>query len=293
MGVSATGNLIATSVADLIAQLPSPRSRRAYRDDWAAYCRWLSGQGIAVEIARPRHVGGYLARMRDEKRAKKSISRALSVLREVYGALVRDEIMETNPAREVKSPKIDSAPSTPFLTEDQLRKLFDWSAESWRERRDLMCIQLLLGIGWRRSETARMCVEDFKNGTVTGILKGNKPYTAGVPDWLQAGIASWCEYAGISEGPLLPRALGNRKAISGDIVFQIMKTITKRVGLPHFSPHAIRRTKITIEGERGISLKIRQLSVGHASQATTELYDHARDAAKNAPGNIFADFFKR
>jgi len=50
------------------------------------------------------------------------------------------------------------------------------------------------------------------------------------------------------------------------------------------TPHAYRRTNITLGGERGVSLKMRQLAVGHGSSAVTERYDHARKAATNAPG---------
>lgn len=291
---------IAVAFEGLIADLGSPDSQRAYRSDWARYTTWLTGENVEVAAARPRHVSAHIASLRDPNRkpkpmAKSTITRALSVIREVYGVLVRDEIIETNPAREIKNYKVNAAPKTPYLIEDQMTKLLNLPAEKWQERRDRMCIQLLFGLGLRRSEVARMRVEDFGENlhTVTGRLKGGKSYTVGVPAWIQESLTEWLTYAKITNGPILPRSVSNPNEISGDIVYQIVTSATELAGVEIVSPHALRRSNITILGEKGVSLKERQLAVGHASSATTERYDRAREAAKNAPGQMFADMIKK
>lgn len=287
-------NPIETTVAGLLAQLPSEDSRRAYRSDWARYTAWLASEGVEVPSARPRHVAAHVAALQAQGKAKSTISRALSVIREIYGGLVRDELIDTNPAREVKNPKMDATPKTPWLHEAAMVQLLNLPAKTWRERRDRLCVQLLFGLGWRRSEVARLKIEDFGPAfvTVSGKLKGNKPLTVGVPEWLQTGIVEWCGFANINKGPILPRSNTNPSAISGDIIYQIMMSATAQAGVEQVSPHAIRRTNITLGGERGVDLKSRQLAVGHSSQATTERYDRARETSKNAPGQIFADMIK-
>jgi len=59
------------------------------------------------------------------------------------------------------------------------------------------------------------------------------------------------------------------------------------------NPHGLRRTNITLAGERGVSARVRQLAVGHTSLMTTERYDMARDASRNAPGQVFEDLVKK
>lgn len=280
---------VATSLARLLRNLGSDKSRRAYQDDWERYVEWLHGRKLTVAKARPGDVEDHIQSLQEGGCKRSTCGRALSVIRAVYGILVRDEVVETNPAREVKNPKFDSSPSTPHLTEDQVRQLFARPAETWKERRARACLSLLLGIGWRRSEVACMTVEDFVGATVTGMLKGKKLATVGVPAWVQGEVAVWREYAGIDEGPLLPRSPKNRAAVSGAIVYDIASQACVAAGIGHFSPHSFRRTKITIEGKRNVSLKDRQLAVGHASQATTERYDKADYAAQNAPGQVLAD----
>lgn len=280
---------IAASLARLLRNLGSDKSRRAYQDDWERYVKWLAARRLTPVKARPGDVEDHIQGLQEAGCKRSTCGRALSVIRAVYGILVRDEVCKTNPAREVKNPKFDSSPSTPHLTEDQVRQLFARPAVTWKERRARVCLSLLLGIGWRRSEVARMTVEDFRAATVTGMLKGKKLATVGVPEWVQREVAEWRAYAGIEAGALLPRSPANKAPIGDATLYDIVSAATIAAGIGHFSPHAFRRTKITIEGERGVSLKERQLAVGHASQATTERYDKANAAASSAPGQVLAD----
>jgi len=280
------------SFEGLLEQLASPLSKRAYAADWARYTAWLETEKVAVIDVKPRHVVAHIGHLRAKGYSKATIGRALSVIREVYAALVRDEIIETNPAREVKNIKMGAEPRAPVLSEEQMTKLLNLPRSNWTEERAHVCMCLLFGLGWRRSEIAALKLEDFRDGTVTGVIKGSKPLTVGVPEWVQEAIDDWCALAGITEGALLPRSETNHEAVSGDMVYTIVRDAAERVELKA-PPHAFRRANITLGGERGVSLKARQLAVGHSSQATTERYDKARDAAKNAPGQVFADMLKK
>lgn len=282
-------------VANLIEELPSPGSRRAYEADWVRFTAWLKTEGVDVLDVKPRHISSHLNVLRQQGKKKSTLGRALSVLREMYAALVRDELMESNPAREVKNVRMSADPKTPVLTEDEVRRLMAATDDTWTGRRDRLCLLFLFGLGLRRAEVARLHVHDLSNHTATAIVKGGKELTVGLPAWLTDEIDAWRTFAGITEGALLPRSERNRSAVSGDIVYSIVKSAAQRAGLPldKVTPHALRRTYITLGGERGIPLKARQLSVGHVSQATTERYDKARDAAKTAPGQVFEDLIRR
>jgi site-specific recombinase XerD len=279
-------------LAAKLQTLSSVLSRRAYANDWQQFCAWLVVQEIEVLKATPRIVRGYIAHQHEVGLARPTISRSLSVIREIYGAFVADELLDINPAREIKNPRVSHEPKTPWLHEEDMKKLLDVPAQTWQERRDRLCVRLLFGLGWRRAEVARMRVENFRDGTVTGIVKGNKTLTVGVPEWLQAAIDDWLTFSGITEGALLPRSPSKRAAVSGEIVYKIVRSVATRAGVK-VSPHGLRRTNITLGGQRGTSLKERQLSVGHTSQATTERYDRARDAAENAPGQVFKDMMEK
>lgn len=276
----------------VLRNLGSPKSRRSYQHDWSRFLVWLELAGVKVTEVKPHHIEDHLDYLRTERKCERSTcGRALSVIREVYGALVRAEVVAANPAREVKNPKFDSTPKTPHLNEEQVGAMMALPQVTWRQKRDYLVVSLLFGLGWRRAEVAALRVDSFKDGTVTGIVKGGKRLTVGVPDWLTEQIEEWVRYSGVEEA-LLPRSPDDLEGMTDDMVYQAVKRQAERVGVV-ISPHGLRRTNITLAGERGVSLKERQLAVGHSSQATTERYDRARDAAGNAPGNVFADLVKK
>lgn len=290
---------ISAPIEAFIEQLTSDQSKRAYRSDWDRYVKWLEGEfegakPVGVLQARPRHIQRHVAWLH-QNYEKSTASRGLSVIRAIYGALVLDELMPTNPAREVKVKRVPYTPKAPVLDEAQVQKLLRVYSppRTWKERRDSLVLHALFGLGWRRSEIAAMRVEDIEGGVIHTVVKGGKPQTFRMPEWLREMIAEWVRYAGLGdEGPLFPRSQDRPASISDDIVYTIVRDATIAAGM-RVSPHALRRTNITLSGLRGVSLKDRQLAVGHSSQATTERYDKANDASKVAPGDVFRDLVSR
>lgn len=285
----------------------SPGSRRVYECNWTRYVEWLATQDVGPLEATPKVIKQHVAWLREQKNrdgkpfSKSTISGALSSIREIYRELVNDEVIEVNPAREAKTPKIDGAPKAPYLDEEQITQLIDAQpTKTWRERRDKLVIQTLFGLGWRRSEVARLRGEDFEGSVVyigrdqVRMAKGSKQFAAKVPDWLLEEITQWRKYAGIEESYLFPRSQDDlERPITGDIIYDIVKKAAARAGLAgKIAPHGLRRSNITISGELGVPLKARQLAVGHASGSTTERYDRARDATAVAPGDVFADMMR-
>lgn len=300
---------ISRSFDALVEQLPSDKSRRGYRADWTRYSAWCKRRKLDVCRVKPRDVMAYLAAMQKEGLAKATIGRALSVIREGYGALVRDELLVSNPAREVKPPRMSAAPKTPWLDEASMMKVLNLPAKTWEERRDRVAAFLLFGLGWRRSEIARMRFRERNEGeypyselrlfegTCHAILKGGKEHTVGVPKWVLKAVESWCDFAGIIEGgmAILPRWENDPEPISDGMLYKIVKKLAKRAGLDKtkVTPHSFRRSFITLAGEKGVDLKKRQLAAGHNSISTTERYDRAREAAASAPGQVFAGMIKK
>lgn len=61
---------IAISLSSLLAELPSPKSKRAYTDDWDRFRAWVEGEGTPILTSRPRHVVAYVAKLREEGKAR-------------------------------------------------------------------------------------------------------------------------------------------------------------------------------------------------------------------------------
>jgi len=285
---------LAAALQAMWGQLESAESQRGYKDDWRRYCAWCAKEGIDPRFADVGAVQRYVNHLRDAGRAKSTRARALSVLREVYRALVIGGVCAGNPAREVKNPKVDTAPRTPWLEEDRVRALFEHAPEeSWLDRRNQVILLCLFLLGWRRAEIARIEVEHFSGTTVRHRVKRDKEAIVGVPKYLLKQIDAWRKYAYITAGPIFPRSPTDDRSVSGKIVYDVVKAAAARAGLGQLTPHALRRTYVTLLSRRGVDMRDIQLAVSHESVTTTERYQKADRAAQQAPGEQLSDLVRR
>lgn len=287
---------IQEAFALLLGNLGSPASRVGYEKDWVAWRLWLKDQKLDVVNVTPMDVKRYVNHLLSEGKAKKTRGRAISVLRASYGAFVEAGLLKANPARETKNPKQGGVKRTPWIeNEEDLAKILGWQGSgTWRDRRDRLCVQLVAGLGWRRSEIARIRIEDIRGNSLRGILKGGKEGEATLADWLLEEIRDWCEFAEITSGPLFPRSQKNRSAISSDIVYNIVERVAMLVGFPKcaVNPHALRRTLATHADLRGVPLAEIQRHLGHSNITTTERYVKASRRSQHAPSEFMAALLK-
>jgi integrase len=240
--------------------------------------------------------------MQDAGRAKTTRSRALAVIRSTYAALVVafsevPGVLDANPAREVRNIKVDHEPKTPWLAEDEMRRLLirPPSTAPWVERRDWVICATLAGTGWRRAEIARLrrdALLDTPGGFAAQVhAKGGKDAIVPLPVWLSHELAEWCQANRIDAGPIFPRREGADVAVGPTTVRNAVKRSAERAGLDltRATPHAIRRSFATITGQRGVSIEDRQAAMLHASKATTERYDKASKLPAQAPGEVLRD----
>lgn len=149
---------------------------------------------------------------------------------------------------------------------------------------------MAFGLGWRRSNVARVVVEDIDGETISAIVKGGKQVTVGLPDWLAEDIFEWRQYAGIESGPLFCRSEHNdRRQINGAVVYRVVRQMCQRADIEVVSPHSLRRTYVTHGGIRGVDMKKIQGAVSHSSITTTERYSKANTTASTKVGDVFSD----
>ncbi|HEX6068943.1 MAG TPA: site-specific integrase, partial [Longimicrobiaceae bacterium] len=107
----------------------SPRTVRAYTDDIAELQEFLTRYygtpewtwGGVDRLAIRSFMGDCASRRR---LAKRSIARKLSAVRTLFRFLHLEELVEANPARSVRSPRLERTLPT-FLTRDQMARVFD------------------------------------------------------------------------------------------------------------------------------------------------------------------------
>lgn len=149
--------------------------------------------------------------------------------------------------------------------------------------RDAAAMALLYAAGLRRSEAVALDVEAFDGAAVRVLGKGNKERIVPLPAAAVVALAAWLELRGGAPGPLLCPVRGRSVTLRRMSSQAIMTALLRRAadgGVPHLSPHDLRRSYITGLLRAGADLSTVQRLAGHASVTTTTRYDRRGDDEK-------------
>ncbi|MFC1970380.1 site-specific tyrosine recombinase/integron integrase [Chloroflexota bacterium] len=221
----------------------------------------------------------YSNKLNESKYAKRSIACKQSAIRSFYKYLNREELLHSNPFKNLSSPKLDRRlPS--FLTVAEARKLVespDLSKPQGQRNRALL--ELLYASGLRVSELVNMNVEQINLDTnelrVWG--KGSKERIV-----LIGGPAAKALNIYLSQSR--PELLGDKKnnalfvnRYGGRLPARRVQKILEKCAVvidKKVHPHMLRHTFATHLLDGGADLKVVQELLGHADLSSTQIYTH-------------------
>lgn len=228
------------------------------------------------------HLQDFLKWINQLGMSARSQARIISGLRTFFKYLLLENIIRTNPAGLLESPRIGmTLPDT--LNVDEIGKLFDAiDLSSTEGERNKTMLEFLYGCGLRVSELTNLKISDvrFNDGFISVIGKGNKqrlvPAGEGALRQLQIYIQQVRSHIKIQKGQEDFIFLNNRgKKLSRVMVFYIIKNLAEKAGIRKtISPHTFRHSFATHLIEGGADLRAVQEMLGHASITTTEIYTH-------------------
>lgn len=263
----------------------SPHTLDAYQRDLATFLGFLTGHlGQEPSLAdmaglRPSDFRAYLAAEHGRGRAKSSVARSLSVVRNFHRFLARRGLAENAAIGSIRTPKLPK-PVPKALSIPEASDLLDASetegTEPWHGARDAAVLALLYGAGLRLGEALSVTRRQapVKEGTLTVIGKGKKtravPILPRVAEAVAAYVAS-CPYNPGPDGALFLGARG--KALHPRIVQGAVARLRRGLGLADSAtPHALRHSFATHLLAEGADLRAIQELLGHSSLATTQRY---------------------
>jgi len=271
----------------------SPHTCRCYRRDLEEFENFLRSSGTdlsprgGVEIEKVDRIiiRKYLSFLH-RKNKKSSIARKISTLRSFFKYLVREQMISSNPAKSVSSPKVEKTlPTT--LTVDEAFRLMESpksisekpSPEGSRKKslRDQAILELLYSSGLRVSELVGLNSNqlDLDLGIVRVMGKGRKERI--VPVGLKAieVLKAYLEERGMVEGeePIFINSLRGR--LTARSVGRLIKKYSRHSGIfRKISPHSLRHTFATHLLDAGADIREIQEMLGHSSLSTTQRYTH-------------------
>lgn len=276
----------------------SPNTVAAYRRDLyelAAFLdRFYNGDDWTWDGVDRLALRAYLGELSRRGLARRSITRKMSAVRSFFRHLHREDIVEANPARAVRSPKIEKTlPS--WLTRLEVDRMFDvaehGSADNtFRGTRDHAIVELFYATGMRLSELASLDLAsvDLVSEQARVLGKGRKERI--VP--IGAPAVAALRRHELRRREILNRVpTADRKALFlsergkrlstrqiQNIVRGLLDKVADDAGL---STHSLRHSFATHLLDAGADLLAVKELLGHASLSTTRIYTHiAKDRLK-------------
>jgi len=239
-------------------------AERGALDDW----KRIDSQHVRMFAARS-HAGGLSPR---------SVQRRLSAARGFFHYLMREGVLKSNPAVDIRAPKAAKRlPGT--LDADQLNQLLDIPPEDALAVRDRAIMELFYSSGLRLSELVGLDLGnlDLPDRTVRVLGKGSKTRIVPVGRKADTALRAWLKervaLAALEVPALFVGRNGLRlkhRAIQLRIAYW-----AKRKGLPsRVYPHLFRHSFATHLLESSKDLRGVQELLGHADISTTQIYTH-------------------
>ncbi|MDX1673832.1 MAG: tyrosine recombinase XerC [Longimicrobiales bacterium] len=267
----------------------SPNTVAAYRRDLTQFRRWLDTQYPEWEWPDVDRLDlrSYLGHLNRRGLARRTISRKLSAVRTFYRWLHREELVEANPARTVRSPKLDRKLPA-WLTRSDVDRMFvlaeNRAAEGgFRGARDLAILETFYATGMRVSELQGLDLADIDlvGDQVKVRGKGRKERIVPLGGAAVRGLRRYeprrREVLAASGGPDRDALFvsGNGTRLSTRRIQDIVQGFLDAVADDgELSTHSLRHSFATHLLDAGADLMAVKELLGHASLSTTRIYTH-------------------
>ena len=271
----------------------SEHTLRNYQSDLEQFYDYLApadlqtGQRNEPDLPQIDHltIREWLATLHAAQKKKSSVARKLAALRTFFQFLVREGVVELNPAKLVSTPRLEKKLPKHLSIEDAIRFIETPDLETDLGKRDRAMLELMYATGVRVSELTKLDIHDVDFKTklirVTGkrrkerIVPFGDPAHDALKNYLdvrdrflnQAPVSSrepealFLNYQGTR---ITPRSVGR----------MVEKYILICAGMHDLSPHALRHSFATHLLDSGADLRDIQELLGHARLSTTQIYTH-------------------
>ncbi len=266
----------------------SEHTLRNYSSDLEQFADFLNPDGKkAPAIGQIDHltIREWMASLHSDQKKKSSIARKLASLRTFFQFLVREGILEMNPAKLVSTPKLEKKLPKHLSVEDAIRFIESPDPETDLGKRDRAMLELLYATGVRVAEltTLNLSDVDFRNQLVRVTGKRRKQRIVPFGDPAGEAIRN---YLTVRDKFLFNAPISRRDDEALFLNYQGTRITTRSVGrmvdkyigicagMHNISPHALRHSFATHLLDSGADLRDIQELLGHARLSTTQVYTH-------------------
>ena len=227
----------------------------------------------------------WLASLHTAQKKKTSVARKLAALRTFFQFLVREELLELNPAKLVATPRLEKKLPRHLSVEEAIKFIETPDTQTDLGKRDRAMLELMYATGVRVSEltTLNLTDIDFQNKLIRVTGKRRKERILPFGDPAAEALRNYLE---TRERLLLQARVSERDVEAVFLNYQGTRIATRSVGrmvekyiricagMHDISPHALRHSFATHLLDSGADLRDIQELLGHARLSTTQIYTH-------------------
>jgi len=254
----------------------------AYNNDlgqFVQYCTKVVGE-FDVNRVDTKLVRSWIVHLMEQKLSPRSVNRKVTTVKSFYKFLMKEQIVENNPAINLPLPKIRKKLPN-FVGENNLHHLLDdgFFTDDFCGVRDKLIISLLYGTGIRLSELLMLKDSDFKTKEflIKVLGKRNKerviPYPKNINNLLELYVKLRNEQVETDTAQLLVTEKG--KPVYEKLIYRVVKNnLSKVTSLEKRGPHVLRHSYATHLLNNGADLNVVKELLGHSNLAATQVYTH-------------------
>ena len=271
----------------------SEHTLRNYQSDLSQFLDYLapanghSGKRNVPDVHEIDHITirEWLSTLHSARKKKSSVARKLSALRTFFQFLVREGVIELNPAKLISTPRLEKKLPQHLSIEEAIKFIETPDTETDLGKRDRAMLELMYATGVRVSELTKMDLSDvdFKNKLIRVTGKRRKERIVPFGDPAREALKS---YLGARDRLLNNAPVSEREPEAAFLNYQGTRITTRSVGrmvekyiricagMHNISPHALRHSFATHLLDSGADLRDIQELLGHARLSSTQIYTH-------------------
>ncbi len=254
----------------------------AYKNDldqFVQFCAVVVGE-FDVKGVDSKLVRSWIVHLMEQELAPRSVNRKVSTVKSFFKFLMKEQIVEQNPAINLPLPKIRKKLPN-FVEEHNLNHLLDdgFFSDDFTGVRDKLIINLLYGTGIRLSELLQLKDADINTNEYLIKVLGKRqkeriiPYPKSINSLLELYKNLRSKKVEVNTPYLLVTEKG--EPVYEKLVYRVVKSnLSKVTSLEKKSPHVLRHTYATHLLNKGADLNAVKELLGHSNLAATQVYTH-------------------
>jgi integrase/recombinase XerC len=233
-----------------------------------------------VQKVNPKLVRSWVVSLMENELSPRSVGRKVTAVKSFYNYLLKEQLVENNPAVNIPLPKIRKKLPN-FVEETSLASLLDDGMfdDDFKGIRDKFIVALFYGTGIRSSELRSLKEKDFdtKEYLIRVLGKRQKervvPYPREINNLLERYVTLRNKEFGLDTDFLFVTEKG--KQVYEKLIYRVVNNnLAKVTSLEKKSPHVLRHSYATHLLNKGADLNAVKELLGHSNLAATQVYTH-------------------